>query len=75
MRLRTPADDARDWAASVAETVRALPGRQAEALRLIYEERLTQVDVASRLGMTIGETKQIVRAAILAIAQRPTVAR
>lgn len=68
--LRETVDDARAWAATVAEELRMLPGRQAEALTLAYEHRLSQTEIATRLGTSLDDTKQIIAAAMRTIAQR-----
>jgi DNA-directed RNA polymerase specialized sigma24 family protein len=68
--IRETVDDARALAAVVAQELRALPGRQAEALRLAYEHRLTHAEIATRLGTSLDETKQIIAVAMRAIAQR-----
>jgi DNA-directed RNA polymerase specialized sigma24 family protein len=37
-----------------------LPAAQAAALRLVYSDRMTQAEVAKKLGATVDEVKRLV---------------
>ena len=41
------------WAHHVAAQLAVLPARQAEALRLLYFEHLTDLEVAARMGVAL----------------------
>ena len=61
MRAMTGARTERTvWAAEVGAAVSALPAEQGQALRLRYFERLTDTDVAARMGLSQRATRRVV---------------
>ena len=62
--LRPTNTDPREWASEVMSALSRLPAKQAAVLRLVYGGRMTQAEVAKKLGSTLDEVKSLVAAGL-----------
>ncbi len=67
IEMRSAGTDAQEWAIEVMAAMSRLPAKQLEALSLVYGGRLTQAELAIKLGATLDQVKSLVATGMRAL--------